>query len=135
MRASPGKRAKAVGAALAALVVLGAALLIRRPTARAPTEKTTATQALPESLARPAAPALRSPEELADPEEALRHGSREPLIPPVIHLEATLAPGSVVTSEPLIPPVIELPAIELAPGSVATSEPLVPPVIEAPPRP
>jgi hypothetical protein len=62
--------------------------------------------------------------------DAIENGPKEPLTPPVIHVDAELAPGSVLTSEPLIPKVITI-DVEPAPGSVPTSEPLVPKEVDA----
>jgi hypothetical protein len=87
----------------------------RRPAASPPPRG-----ALPESE-RP-----EIPKEILD---AIQNGPQEPLTPPVIHVDAELAPGSVPTSEPLIPHVITIDT-EPAQGGVPTSEPLVPPVID-----
>lgn len=64
-------------------------------------------------------------------EEYLQHGSKEPLVPPVLHVEAKLAPGSVPTSEPLVPPVITVRVTPMdAPAdSASAGAPLVPPVV------
>ena len=71
-------------------------------------------------------------------EEYLRHGSKEPLVPPVLHVEAKPAPGGVATSEPLVPPVLTAIATPMdAPTHGAAADaPLVPPVVvAAPPAP
>ncbi len=64
-------------------------------------------------------------------EEYLQHGSKEPLVPPVITVSAVPMPGSVPTEAPLVPPVIAVSATAIgAPtGSVAAAAPLVPPVV------
>jgi hypothetical protein len=80
-----------------------------------------------------------APPEPVSLQEYLQHGSKEPLVPPVIHVEAKLAPGSVPTEEPLVPPAITVTATPIDPpvGSVAAGAPLVPPVVNvaAPPVP
>ena len=64
-------------------------------------------------------------------EEYLQHGSKEPLVPPVITVSAMPMPGSVPTEAPLVPPVIAVSATAIgAPAdSVAGAAPLVPPVV------
>jgi hypothetical protein len=97
------------------------------------------------ATAAPPRPAAPPPPRGASPEserpgipkeilDAIQNGPQEPLTPPVIHVDAELAPGSIPTSEPLIPRVITIDA-EPALGGVPTSEPLVPPVIDALPSP
>ncbi|MBK9258514.1 MAG: hypothetical protein IPM54_01610 [Polyangiaceae bacterium] len=73
---------------------------------------------------------MPGPADVADVKDWIENGPKEPLVPPVIHVDAELAPGSVATAEPLVPPEIRVDA-ELAPGSTATKEPLLPPEIRA----
>lgn len=70
------------------------------------------------------------PADVVDVKDWIENGPKEPLVPPVIHVDAEIAPGSVATAEPLVPPEIRVDA-ELAPGSTASKEPLVPPEIRA----
>jgi hypothetical protein len=60
-----------------------------------------------------------------DPKEWLEKGPKDALAPREIHVDAELAPGSVLTAEPLVPREIHVNA-ELAPGSSATLTPLTP---------
>lgn len=92
-------------------------------TATAPTTMTPA-QAPVAALA--ASPRSR---QVFDPKDLLLHGPSEPLIPPVIFIDAEIAPRGALTAEPLTPPVVLVDA-EIAPRGSMTAEPLVPPVLE-----
>jgi hypothetical protein len=87
---------------------------------------------LPAAAPPPPASNPRSSQANIPPEilEAIENGPKEPLTPPVIHVTAELAPGSVPTTAPLVPKTITVSA-EPAPGSAPTSAPLVPPTIDA----
>ena len=66
----------------------------------------------------------------ADVLEAIENGSKEPLVPREIVVEARPVPGSTVTLDPLTPREIEVTA-EPLPGEKMTNEPLVPRAMDA----
>jgi hypothetical protein len=65
-----------------------------------------------------------------DPQDWVQNGPKEPLVPPVIHVDVDLAPGSVLTAEPLVPKELQV-DVELAPGETLGSAPLTPREIHA----
>lgn len=99
------------------------------------TAPATATTAMAVTAARaavaPLAPLAASPgsRQVFDPKDILLHGPSEPLIPPVIFVDAEISPRGALTAEPLTPPVVQV-DIELAPRGTMTAEPIVPPTIE-----
>lgn len=70
------------------------------------------------------------PNDPVDPNDWLQNGPKEPLVPPVIHVDVDLAPGSVLTAEPLVPKELHI-DVELAPGETLGSAPLTPREIHA----
>lgn len=72
-------------------------------------------------------------EKAAIVEKVLRDGSREPLVPPVIHVDIEIDPkrgGWKSHQEPLVPPVIHVEiARPIHREETLANEPLVPPVI------
>jgi hypothetical protein len=69
--------------------------------------------------------ATTSSQDAVDPRDWIQNGPKEPLVPREFHVEAQLAPGSVVTAEPLVPREFKIDA-ELAPGETMNSAPLTP---------
>ena len=67
-------------------------------------------------------PRKYGPADVVDVKEWLEHGPKKPLVPPEIKVEATPAPGSIMTAEPLTPPEIHV-EVEAAPGSSASPNP------------
>src|SRR4051794_12896283 len=128
------KRARIAGTTLVGLLVLGSVLVIRLRTAPLPAPRPAVTEQLP--VAKEALPTVSlpsrgrdpgmppRPQPPVDPQGLLEHGSKEPLIPPTVHVDAELAPGSTARLEPLTPPVLSVEELKLAPGGVVTSEPL-----------
>lgn len=134
------------GVVVAATLVLGAAAVVGARVRRAPGVTAAREPVTPNLSARaavtgpPRAPDAQSSRprpgaappprsEPVDLEDYLRNGPKEPLVPPVVNVDAELAPGSTWSDEPLTPPVIHV-EVELAPGSAPPSqEPLVPPEI------
>lgn len=70
------------------------------------------------------------PNDTVDPNDWLQNGPKEPLVPPMIHVDVDLAPGSVLAAEPLVPKKLHV-DVELAPGETLESAPLTPPQIRA----
>lgn len=68
-------------------------------------------------------------------EELLRHGSKEPLIAPVLELEVDFDPSRSppMSLEPLVPKEIHVEVNPSGRGGRVTNEPLVPPVIHLDP--
>ena len=130
--------ARKAGIAVAVLALgLGSTLLVRgrfdaRPTAPSAEQTTAALTAASEARApSPAAPLTRGVAAALPPDvtRALESGPKEPLTPPVIHVEAEIEGRGAFTSAPLTPPVIHVEA-EIAGPDTSTAAPLTPPVID-----
>ncbi|MDI3282595.1 hypothetical protein [Polyangium sp. 15x6] len=143
-------RARIVSIVALAGLVVGAALLVRSRFAEAPEARdpaaspvgvehapvaspgTTRTTAMGATNAAIPEPASASPEESRkplDPDDYVRNGSKEPILPRELRVDVEVSPRGPLTAEPLAPRVLEVNA-EVSPRGAMTTEPLPPRVLE-----
>lgn len=144
------RRARVVSIVALAGLLAGAALLIRSRFAEAPASRgpaagpvgveqapvvspvTTRTTAIATTNAASPRPASALPEETRtalDPDDYVRNGPKEPIMPRELRVEVEIAPRGPLTAEPLAPRVLEVNA-EVGPRGAQTTEPLAPRVQE-----
>ncbi|MDI1477315.1 hypothetical protein [Polyangium sp. y55x31] len=144
------RRARVVSIVALAGLLAGAALLVRSRFAEAPASRdpaaspvgveqapvvspvTTRTTSIVTTNAAIPRPASAPPEETRtalDPDDYVRNGPKEPIMPRELRVEVELSPRGPLTAEPLAPRVLEVNA-EVGPRGALTTEPLPPRALE-----
>ncbi|MDC3954835.1 hypothetical protein [Polyangium jinanense] len=143
-------RARIVSIVALAGLLVGAALFVRSRFAEAPetrdpaaspvgveqapvaspvTTRPTAMGATNVTIPEPASALPGETRKPLEPDDYVRNGSKEPLMPRELRVDVELSPRGPLTAEPLVPHVLEANA-ELSPRGAMTTEPLPPRVLE-----